>query len=323
MLDVHALFLFLCFTFLSQLPLLSVRPLLWTLPIHSFIYIVSSCSFLRHPFLYSRRFKMRCTCLQRKVWSEEQASTSPPSSPSSLSVVAYANWKIYDDVIQYVVFLVGFIDLSQGKVTADRHHHYPLSSLDSSISLETTYVIPATETSSTSGINNDLSNNKKVRFIIQKQKQQPSSSLITNGNINITSLKSNEMIQRKNLSFVDAVNSKYLDLSTGLFSSPSSFVLSSSSSPFSSSTSPPDQHRHSHNHFSSSSSSPPHTTTTTTNNKNLSTSSLSVNNHPPPVGVDSAITTTNTTTTITLKEAIDANILDARSAYVVDTLEQR
>jgi hypothetical protein len=51
-LDVHALFLFLCFTFLSQLPLLSVRPLLWTLPIHSFIYIVSSRSFLRHLFFY-------------------------------------------------------------------------------------------------------------------------------------------------------------------------------------------------------------------------------------------------------------------------------
>jgi hypothetical protein len=210
--------------------------------------------------------------------------------------------------------------LSHGKVAADCHNHYPLSSLNgSSISLETTYVIPAREISSSNGIDN----NRKVRLIIQKQKQQPSSSLITNGNINITSLKSNEMIQRKNLSFVDAVNSKYLDLSTGLFSSPSLFVLSSSSSsPFSSSTSPPDQHRHSHNHFSSSSSSPPHTTTTTTNNKNLlSTSSLSVNNHPPPVGTDSA--TTNTTTTITLKEAIDTNILDARSAYVVDTLEQR
>jgi hypothetical protein len=221
--------------------------------------------------------------------------------------------------------------LSHGKVAADRRNHYPLSSLDSSISLETTYVIPAIEISSSNGIDNDLSNNnQKVKLIIQKQKQQqqqqqPLSSLITNGNINITSLKSNEMIQRKNLSFVDAVNSKYLDLSTGLFSSPSLFVLSSSysSSPFSSSTLPPDQHRHSHNHFSSSSSSPPHTTTTTTtNNKNLlSTSSLSVNNHPPPVCADSA--TTNTTTTITLKEAIDTNILDARSAYVVDTLEQR
>ena len=215
--------------------------------------------------------------------------------------------------------------MSNGKVTADRHYHYPLSSLDGSISLETTYVIPGRE----NGIDNGLSNNKKVRFIIHKQPPQPS-SLITNGNPNVTSLKSNEMTQRKNLSFIDAVNSKYLDLSTGLFSSsPSSFVLSSSSyssSPFFSSTSTPDQHRYSHNHFSSTSSSPPHTTTTTitTNNKNLlSTSPLSVNNHPPPVGVDSVITTTNTKTTITLKEAIDTNILDARSAYVVDTLEQR
>lgn len=220
--------------------------------------------------------------------------------------------------------------MSHRKVVTDRHNHYPLSSLDGSISLETTYIIPGTEvasSSSSNGIDNDLSNNKKVRFIVQKQMHQPS-SLITNENLNITNSKSTEMIQRKNLSFVDAVNSKYLDLSTGLFSSPSSFVLSSSSSsPFSSSTSPPDQHRHSHNHFFSSSSSPPHTTTTTsttTNNKNLlSTSSLSVNNHPPPVGADFAITTTNTKTTITLKEAIDTNILDARSAYVVDTLEQR
>jgi hypothetical protein len=215
--------------------------------------------------------------------------------------------------------------LSNRKVTGDRSNHYPLSSLDSSISLETTYVIPAKEISSSNGIDNDLLNNKKVRFIIQEKQQQPL-TLMMNGNINATGLKPNEMTQRKNLSFVDAVNSKYLDLSTGLFSSsPSSFVLSSySSSPFSSSTSPPDQHRHSHNHFSSSSSSPPHTTTTTTtttitNNKNLlSTSPLSVNNHPPLVGADSA-----TTTTITLKEAIDTNILDARSAYVVDTLEQR
>jgi hypothetical protein len=209
--------------------------------------------------------------------------------------------------------------LSNGKVTGDlHHHHHPLSSLDGSISLETTYVIPATEIPSSIRIDNDLSSNKKVRFLIQKQKQHYPSS-ITNGNIIITNSKSNEMTQRKNLSFVDAVNGKHLDLSTGLFSSPFPFVLSSSS--FSSSISPPDQHRHPHNHFSSSSSSsPPHTT----DNKNLlPTSPLSVNNHPPPVGADSAITTTNTTTTITLKEAIDTNILDARSAYVVDTLEQR
>jgi hypothetical protein len=191
--------------------------------------------------------------------------------------------------------------LSRGKVTVD-HHHNPLSSLDGSVSFETTYVIPSITDNDT--LNN---NNKKVRFIVQKQ---PISSTSNENNILISSTKTNEMTQRKNLSFVDAVNSKHLDLSTGFFSSPSPFILSSSS--FSSSTTSPDQHRH---HFSSPSS---HTTITTTDNKNLATSS--VNNHPPPVGADS---TTNTTTTITLKEAIDANILDAHSAYVVDTLEQR
>jgi hypothetical protein len=175
--------------------------------------------------------------------------------------------------------------------------------LDGSVSFETTYVIPSTD--------NDTLNNKKVRFIVQKQQQQP----ISNGNLTISSTNTNEMTQRKTFSFVDAVNSKHLDLSTGLFSSPSPFILSSSS--FSSSTTSPDQHRHPYTHFSSSSS-PPHTTITTTDNKNLATSS--VNSHPPPVGAD---TTTNTTTAITLKEAIDANILDAHSAYVVDTLEQR
>ena len=215
--------------------------------------------------------------------------------------------------------------MSDGKVTADRPNHPPLFSLDGSISFETTYIIPIREISNE--FDNDLSKNKKVRFIIQPGNQ----SGMTNGIVNVTSTKSsNEMTQRKNLSFIDAVNSKYLDLSTGLFSSPSPFVRSSSSSyssPFSSSTSPPDQHRLSHNHFSSS---PPHTTNTTTttttitNNKNLlSTSPLSVNNHPLLVGTDFATTPTNTTTTITLKEAIEANILDARSAYVVDTLEQR
>lgn len=233
--------------------------------------------------------------------------------------------------------------MSDGKVTSDRSsNHYPLLSNDaSSISLETTYIIPIREIPN--DFDNDLSKNKKVRFIIRDEDNQATMPAITNGNINVTSTKSsNEMTQRKNLSFIDAVNSKYLDLSTGLFSSPSSFVrssyssssssysCSSSSSPFSSSTSPPDQHRLSHNHFSSS---PPHTTNTTTtttttptipNNKNLlSTSPLSVNNHPPLVGADFATTPTSTTTTITFKEAIDANILDARSAYVVDTLEQR
>lgn len=213
--------------------------------------------------------------------------------------------------------------MSNEKVTVDRHLHYPLSSSDGSVSFETTYVIPTTELSSSAfGIDNDLTNNRKVKFIIEKQKQNPTSTIVKS-NIIVTSLKSNEMTQRKNLSFVDAVNSKYLDLSTGLFSSPFPFVLSSSS-PFSSSTSPPDQHRYPHNHFSSTSSSPPYTTTNTTNSKNLlSTSPLSVNNRPFSVGADSTTTTTNTTTTITLKEAIDANILDSRSAYVVDTLEQR
>ena len=214
--------------------------------------------------------------------------------------------------------------MSHGKVTIN---HHPLSSNDGSVSFETTYVIPRTEIETDQNRianlnnNNNNDNDNKLQFIVQKQ---PSlSSTISNANIIITSSKSNEMTKRKNLSFVDAVNSKYLDLSTGLFSSPFPFALSSSyssSSPFSSSTSPPDHHRHPRNHFSSSSSSPPHTT----DNKNLlSTSPLLVNNYPPPVGADSTITTTNTTTSITLKEAIDTNILDARSAYVVDTLEQR
>ncbi|CAF3599478.1 unnamed protein product [Adineta steineri] len=213
----------------------------------------------------------------------------------------------------------GSIELSRGKVTVDHHHHYhhhhlhnPLSPSDTPVSLETTYVIPTTE--------NDLSNNKKVRFIVQKQ--PASSSTSSNGNIIISTTKTNEMTQRKTLSFVDAVNNKHLDLSTGLFSSPLPFALSSSSSSFSSSTLSSDQHRHPHTHFSSSSSTP-HTTISTNDNKNLATSSssLSVNNHHHPVGAD---TQTNTTAAaISLKEAIDTNILDAQSAYVVDTLEQR
>ncbi len=215
-----------------------------------------------------------------------------------------------DDVTQAVVclffFIIGSIELSRGKVTVE-----PSPSLDSSVSLETTYVIPSTD--------HDLPNNKKVRFIVQEQPITTTTSATSNGNLLISNSKINEMIQRKNLSFVDAVNSKHLDLSTGLVSSPSSFILPTTST-FSSSTTSPDQHRHPHTHFSSPSS-PPHTTiTTTADNKNLPTSSLSVNNHPPPVGADS---TTNTKTAITLKEAIEANILDAHSAYVVDTLEQR
>ncbi|CAF1587078.1 unnamed protein product [Rotaria magnacalcarata] len=203
----------------------------------------------------------------------------------------------------------GFIDVTRGKTTVD-HHSYsvPSSSLDGSVSFETTYLIPSTQ--------NDSSNNKKVRFIIQKQ---PGTTSTTNSNIIVSSTKLNEMAQRKNLSFVDAVNSKYLDLSTGLFSS-LPFVLSSSS--FSSSQLlSPDQHRHPHTHFSSSS--PPHTTITTTDNKNLLASSVSVNNHPSLVSTDSNATAINTSKTITLKEAIDTNILDAHSAYIVDTLEQR
>jgi hypothetical protein len=204
-----------------------------------------------------------------------------------------------DDVTQAVVclffFIIGSIELSRGKVTVE-----PSPSLDSSVSLETTYVIPSTD--------HDLPNNKKVRFIVQEQPITTTTSATSNGNLLISNSKINEMIQRKNLSFVDAVNSKHLDLSTGLFSSPlSSSTLSS------------DQHRHPHTHFSSSSS-PPHTTLTTTDNKNHGASSLSVNNHHSPVGADS---NTNTTAAISLKEAIEANILDAHSAYVVDTLEQR
>ncbi|CAF3082851.1 unnamed protein product [Rotaria sp. Silwood2] len=93
-----------------------------------------------------------------------------------------------------------FIDLSHGKVTVDRHHQYPLSSSDNSVSLETTYVIPTNELLSPFGIDNDLTNNKKVRFIIQKQQSTPS---IVKSNIIITNLKSNEMTQRKNLSNYD------------------------------------------------------------------------------------------------------------------------
>ena len=215
--------------------------------------------------------------------------------------------------------------MSSEKVTVDPHCSLPLS--DGSICLETTYLIPVSDVSS---IRTDV-NNKKVQFIVRN----PSTTI--NGHLITTNIsKSNQMTQRKSLSFVDAVNGKHLDLSTGLFSSSSSsslpFVLSStssSSSPFSSFTSPLDQHRQPHNHFSSSSSSPlppptSYTTTSTIDNKNrLSTSPLSVNNHPPPVGTDSTTNTSNTSPTISLRDAIDANIIDGQSAYVVDTLEQR
>ncbi|CAF5217177.1 unnamed protein product, partial [Rotaria magnacalcarata] len=47
-----------------------------------------------------------------------------------------------------------FIDVTRGKTTVD-HHSYsvPSSSLDGSVSFETTYLIPSTQ--------NDSSNNKK------------------------------------------------------------------------------------------------------------------------------------------------------------------
>ncbi|CAF1503793.1 unnamed protein product [Adineta steineri] len=99
----------------------------------------------------------------------------------------------------------GFIDLSHGKVTVNQH---PLSSIDGSISFETTYLIPETNIlSSSSSIDNDRINNNKVNFIIQKQQPlSSSSSSITNDNIIITSSKLNEMTSRKNFSFIDAVN---------------------------------------------------------------------------------------------------------------------
>lgn len=235
-----------------------------------------------------------------------------------------SNRSISNDVRQAVVylllflFLLGSLDLSRGRITVDQqqqqqHRHSPSSSssVDSSVAFETTYVIPSND--------NESNPNKKVRFIVQRQ--PPAITLPANISITTTTTKTNEMTQQqhaatatqKTLSFVDAVNNKHLDLSTGLFSSPSSFILSST---FSSSPSSSDQHRHPHTHFSSSFS-PPHSSITTGDNKNFSTTSSSVNNRAPlPVGADS-------TATITLKEAIDANILDAHSAYVVDTLEQR
>lgn len=188
---------------------------------------------------------------------------------------------IHDDVTQAVVphfsfilllsfsRLLGFIDSSRGKVTVEHNpSRSPSSSsstsIDGSISLETTYVLPS--------IDNESTTNKKVRFIVQEQSS-------TNGNLISTHSKFNEMTQQKNLSFVDAVNSKHLDLSTGLFSSS---TLSSST-------------------INSPASSPAHTT-------------VSIS----PVGADST-----SSAAITLKAAIDANILDAYSAYVVDTVDQR
>ena len=285
----------------------------------------SPCSKIRHTRLLTPRNRLGGTSRENR--SQEQTSTHRRRRRRLACAILV---RIPCDVRQAVVFVLGAIDSSRGKVSVDHHHHHhhhhhhvPSASLDNPVSLETTYVIPTTDVSSLE--HDDSLTNKKVRFIVQ---QQPASSLV-NGNFTIAaSTKTDGMTQRKNLSFVDAVNGKNLDLSTGLFSSSSSsppaFVLPSSFSSFS--TPSPDQHhRQSHTHFSSSSaSSPSRTTITATDNKNLAASSSSVNNHPPFVGADStAASTNNTTTTITLKEAIDTNLLDARSAYVVDTLEQR
>lgn len=217
----------------------------------------------------------------------------------------------FDKLLTFDFLFAGSNDLTRGKVTVEHHHyhHHQLKSpVDGPVSLETTYVIPASE--------HDSSANKKVRFIVQPQQQQPPATSTTADNFFISATKIDDMSQRRTVSFVDAVNSKQLDLSTGLFSSPLPFALSSSSF---SSTSASDQHRHPHTHFSSAST--PYATITATDNKNLSTasSSLAVNNHHSPVGADSNATATS----ISLKEAIDTNILDAHSAYVVDTVEQR
>ncbi|CAF1221360.1 unnamed protein product [Rotaria sordida] len=120
----------------------------------------------------------------------------------------------------------GFIDVSHGKVTVDRNYHYPLSSLDNSVSLETTYVIPTNELSSTFGIDNDLSNNKKVRFIIEKQ--QPTSSIVKNSrsayvvdtleqrNYDLREAYSRGLINSNNHHIIDRATSRELDLGEGL-----------------------------------------------------------------------------------------------------------
>lgn len=228
------------------------------------------------------------------------------------------------DVIQAVVFSLwlGLTDSSRGKVIGDQHHQ-PNLSPEGPTSFAPTYVIQGNDfNSSSSSIDNvdqDSLNNKKVRFIVQN----PNHLLTSNSHIIISTSKVNNMApRRENVSFLDAVNNKLLDLSTGLFST-SPFVMSSS---FSSSITSGDSHRlHSHTttstHFSSpltTSTPAQHTSNTLFEKKNLVGSPVSLNNHHSPLGTDSS-----TTTTITLKEAIDANILDAQSAYVVDTLEQR
>lgn len=205
------------------------------------------------------------------------------------SLQTYANWKRKKWWHHPICSsLLALINLSSKKVTGQRLFNEHLSSGDDLICLETIYRIP----------------NERRSVKIRNHHQRLMSTKST-------------------LSFIDAVNSKHLDLSTGLFSPLSPLSSSSSSSPpsylpfvvsspssFSSSTSPPlDQH------FFSSLSTAQTTTTNVENTNRLSTStssSLAVNNHPH-----------RPSSNITLKQAIDANLLDAQSAYIFDTLEQR
>lgn len=180
------------------------------------------------------------------------------------------------DFFFFYFSVLEFIDSSRRKVTVDHQtssSHTTLSPVDGPVALETTYLI-------TSPDDDSSLNNKRVRFIVQKPNM--------NGH-SLTTMRTNGVsVGRPRLSLVEAVNSKYLDLSTGMFSSSLPFVLSSSSQ-----------------------------TNSIENNKNPPSSLLT------PTDTQTGTTTTTTSTTITLKEAIDANILDAHSAYVVDTLEQR
>ncbi len=77
--------LFFFFTFLSQLPRLSVRPLLWDaavlfIHIHCFFMFLFTSSIFYIPVV----LKMRRIYLQWKIWSVEQTSNSPPSLSLSL-----------------------------------------------------------------------------------------------------------------------------------------------------------------------------------------------------------------------------------------------
>lgn len=211
------------------------------------------------------------------------------------SLRTYANWKKKkkkkrrDSWWHHPICssLLALINLSSKKVTSQRLFNEYLPSGDDLICLETIYRIP---------------NERRSVKIRNRQRS---------------------MSTKATLSFIDAVNSKHLDLSTGLFSPLSPLSSSSSSSPpsylpfvvsspssFSSSTSPAlDQH------FFSSLSTAQTTTTNVENTNRLSTStssSLAVNNHPH-----------RPSSNITLKQAIDANLLDAQSAYIFDTLDQR